>query len=918
MKTNKLLYIVGLIIFLVACSTKKDTFLNRNFQALNTKYNVNFNGEEAFDKGIFELNVAENDDFWKTLDIDKTLTLQEVKSLEEEIKRDPNFERAEDKAVAAIQKRSMNIDGSERNYIIDDSFLLLGKSRYYENRYIPALEAFNYILYKYPNSNKLAETKLWREKTNIKLNFNEEAIKELKNLLEKDIIEQTKPKGALGFLKKKGLLTKSLRADVYASLSQAYLNKNQKDSAIYVIKKAIAVNKENVKNARYNFVLAQLYESEKMPDSAALAYDEIINMNRNAPKIFAMQAYGKRFLLNDIKADTTLAFEAYDKKIVDIENRRYLDILHHYRGLSYEKLNHKDLAIKSYNKSIKNKGQDQYLTASSYRNIADIYFEDAKFLNASKYYDSTLVFLNDKTREHRIIKKKREDLNDVIFYEAIAHENDSILYVLGLSADEKYAYYQKHVTALEKQDKIAEAKRLLERQLEEDALYRNPVSNNQSGNRSAGTDSKSAAGFPSLNSEMDFGASDKVDMSSANKAPTNRPSQSASTNSFNQSGSEGGFYFYSFNLVENGKNEFIKNWGKRQTKGHWSVMALSKSLLEEVEEEKKEEGELTAEQKEETNLRYDPNFYIERLPAENQIPQLLKDRNFAYYQLGLIYKEKFKRYPLAAERLEKLLVSNPEERLILPANYNLFKIYEIINPAKAQNYKDKIISLYPDSRYAQILSGKTIIDEDLDSNPRLAYKKVFNIFEEENIEEAMRLTNLAIEKFEGDEIKPKFELLKATINGRMKGLEAYKSGLEFVFLNYPSSEEGKEASEIFKTNIPKLEKLNFDLKHDKNPKLVYDFDSNDKEGIKKLKEKLIKFIGDRSDLKLIQEFYTDKITFVVLNGAKNFEDAKSYITFMEKNKDYLITKKPYIISTYNYTILQLNKSFDKYKTTTTN
>jgi hypothetical protein len=264
------------------------------------------------------------------------------------------------------------------------------------------------------------------------------------------------------------------------------------------------------------------------------------------------------------------------------------------------------------------------------------------------------------------------------------------------------------------------------------------------------------------------------------------------------------------------------------------------------------------------------------------------------------------------------LVSNPEERLILPANYNLFKIYEIINPAKAQNYKDKIISLYPDSRYAQILSGKTIIDEDLDSNPRLAYKKVFNIFEEENIEEAMRLTNLAIEKFEGDEIKPKFELLKATINGRMKGLEAYKSGLEFVFLNYPSSEEGKEASEIFKTNIPKLEKLNFDLKHDKNPKLVYDFDSNDKEGIKKLKEKLIKFIGDRSDLKLIQEFYTDKITFVVLNGAKNFEDAKSYITFMEKNKDYLITKKPYIISTYNYTILQLNKSFDKYKTTTTN
>ncbi len=77
------------------------------------------------------------------------------------------------------------------------------------------------------------------------------------------------------------------------------------------------------------------------------------------------------------------------------------------------------------------------------------------------------------------------------------------------------------------------------------------------------------------------------------------------------------------------------------------------------------------------------------------IDSLGKDRNFAYYQLGIIYKEKFKEYELAASRLEQLLKTIREERLILPAKYNLFKIYQIISPAKAELMKQQIITEYP-------------------------------------------------------------------------------------------------------------------------------------------------------------------------------------------------------------------------------
>jgi len=910
LKAHKIIIIAVSFLLFLACSTKKDTFLNRNFQALNTKYNVNFNSEQAYLKGLDEMNLAETDDFWETLDVDKTLTPQEIKSLEEEIKRDPNFERAEDKAAAAIQKRSMNIGGSERNYLVDNSFLLLGKSRYFENRYLPALESFNYILYKYPNSNKLAEAKLWREKTNIKLNFNEEAIKGLKLLLTNDSIENDKIKGITRLFKKKGLLTKPLKADAHAALAQAYLNKSFKDSAVISIKNALSINKDDLKNARYNFILAQIYESQKQPDSASLAYQEIINMNRSAPKIFAMQAYGKNFVLQDIKADTTDAFEAYDKKIADFENKRYLDILHHYRGLSYEKIKHNDLAIRSYKKALQNKGQDKYLTASSYRNIANIHFDDAKFLQASKYYDSTLVFLNPKTREFRNLKKRREDLNDVIYYEGIAKDNDSILYVLGLKEDEKFAYYKKYVTELEAKDKIEEAKRLAEQQLAEDASLRNPVSNN-SANKTDSENPSNPGGFPSFGSDNNF--DEKVDVS---KTVPSKSQSAHNQTPRNQQANGGDFYFYSFTLVENGRSEFVKNWGKRKANGHWSVLALSKDLLNETEDKKTDT--LSASQKEEQILRYDPNFYISRLPNIDQVPVLEKDRNFAYYQLGLIYKEKFKRYPLAADRLEKLLKQNPEEKLILPANYNLFKIYEQLKDSKANQYKNFIVSNYPQSRYAQILMGQNMADEDLDSNPQLAYKKVYKTLEKEDLNEALRLTNIGIEKFEGDEIKPKFELLKATINGRIKGLQTYKTGLEYVYLNYPSSEEGKEASQIVKTKIPELEKMTFDLTQIKKPKMIYVFDSNDQTGIKALKDKLIKFIGERKDLKVVEEYFTEKERFLVVNGATSIDNINGYVGFMEKSKDYFITKKPIIISTHNYTVLQLNKDLTKYKGLSTN
>ena len=65
--------------------------------------------------------------------------------------------------------------------------------------------------------------------------------------------------------------------------------------------------------------------------------------------------------------------------------------------------------------------------------------------------------------------------------------------------------------------------------------------------------------------------------------------------------------------------------------------------------------------------KYTSEFYLKQLPTTQKvIDSIAKERNFAYYRIGVIYKEKFKEYELASAKLEQLLNNNPEEKLILP------------------------------------------------------------------------------------------------------------------------------------------------------------------------------------------------------------------------------------------------------------
>ena len=751
---------------------------------------------------------------------------------------------------------------------MDEAYLLLAKARYYENRFIPSLEALNYILYKYPQSDKIYHAKVWREKVNIRLENDEVAIKNLKKLLEKkDIIGQD-------------------LADANAILSQAYRNVGSNDTAIATIKIARLETKNKEEKARYSFILGQLYESFEYNDSAFVAFQEVIDMKRKSPRRYVIQAHAKQAQQFDYKNGDTLAFvEKFTKLLEDRENRPYLDILNHQMGLFYDKNGKPKIAEKFYNKSIRSFSQDEYLVSSNYRNIGEIYFKDAQYKIAGKYYDSTLLRLKEGTREYRKYKKKRLNLVDVIKYETIAQENDSILNLVAMSESQKTEYFQNYIDKLKIADEI-KAKLEAEKAEKEANVAANSAI--KPGGSPGGKFNPNPSSL--LNSSINPGAS-------------LLPPASIDNESSN-------FYFYNPVTVSYGKREFEGKWGKRELKENWRLSSdktidfSTNDIVDLVIENDSLDDKI--------DEKYTVEFYSSKLPTSQiVIDSLVTDRNFAYYQLGVIYKEKFKEYELAASRLEQLLKNKPEERLILPAKYNLFKIYEILNSNKAEVYKNQIITEYPDSRYAQIVQNPTIELTDNES-PNKVYYNLYKLFQDNAIRDASEEVELRIDQFFGDESLPKFELLKANINGRLEGLDSYKKALNFVALTYPDELEGKQAESLLQNDIPKLEAFELGKLEATSWKVIFVKDFPLKEDSKKLTEKINKYIKDRNSvlLKTSIDLYTIDKDIIVIHGFKKQENAKSVLSILQEYKDYKIKDKAYIISSEDYKIIQFKKNFN--------
>lgn len=831
---------VVLLMFFSACSTKKDAFVNRNWHALNTKYNTLYNGNIAFEQGREELNNSYRDDFWEVLPVERLEVTDEIKLDSED--NNPNFIIAEEKATKAIQKHSMDIKYEERNPQIDEAFLLLGKARYFDQRYIPALESFNYILRKYSQSDKLNEATIWREKTNMRLDNPELAIKNLKRLFKYETLKSQE------------------YADANAVLAQAYLDLGSADTSIQKLKIAQGYTKKNTEKGRYLFVIGQLYNKLGFKDSANYAFDKVIALNRKSPRVYMINAHLKK-IQNTVITDGNK--EELIEYLTDLEenreNRPFLDKIYHEVAQYHLALGSDSLALAYYNKSLRATENDKKLNARNYENLAEYNFAENEYKISGAYYDSVLTNLVVNTKKHRAIKKKFDNLEDVIKYEDIVFRADSVLVLYEMSPDERVIYFENYIAELTRKAEEAAQK-------EED---RNTKGFAAFGNTKAGKKNK------------------------------------------------GKFYFYNVASLGYGKNDFKTRWGDRQLEDEWRWSNKTRALPSEATGELIADTDATREPTSEE--KYSLDFYLDAIPTDITIIDSLRtERNFANYQLGLIYKEKFKENLLAADKLESVLASNPEERLILPSKYNLYKIYEESGSPLATSVKQDIIKNHADSRYAEILLNPQAVLVDNFDSPDKKYTELYKLFQAQEFLNVITKSQEYINKFTGDPIVPKFEMLKANATGRLQGFESFKEALNYVALTYPNNLEGKKAEEMVAAHLPKLETKEFSSetgsKGTGNWKVVFPFKISNNDAALKLKKRLEESIKDlKYKNSVSKDIYTLENQFVVVHGFRSKDFALGYAELLKNNKDYYIKDENFVILSYNYKIIQVHKNIDEYK-----
>lgn len=437
-----ILYISVFLLF--SCSTRKDKFVNRQYHALITKYNVLYNGKLAFNKGLEQVENTYQDDFSEILPIEpfSFYADKEIKGDAEPIGQS-DFKRAEEKAVKAIQKHSMLIGGEERNPQIDEAYLLMAKSRYYTKRFGPALEAFEYIIKNYPRASLIYETVVWRAKANIHVDNVKFGKKALKRLL-------GSPK-----------LTAKVRQDTEIGLVMAY--QKTPDSLEQIaehLKASLKAVSKGPTASRAAFVLGQVYQKQEMIAESDKAFDKVINMSKGTYK-FKVNAQLEK-INNHIEEYSTKEFLEKVNHLINVtKNRKYLGQLLYEKALIYQATDSIGLAKKYFTESAHSLRSDINQKVLSYEKLGDLSYDLKDYVEAKSYYDSLVdISTNIKSRRYIKIKRKSNSLSKIVSTQKNAIENDSLLKIAAMKKDDLELFFQNHIKIIKEQEKQARLKEL--------------------------------------------------------------------------------------------------------------------------------------------------------------------------------------------------------------------------------------------------------------------------------------------------------------------------------------------------------------------------------------------------------------------------------------------------------------------------
>lgn len=734
---------VFVLTFFTGCKTNKNTFIHRGYHNLTARFNGYYYATESIKEG--EDKIRTNYKF----NYDEILPVFLVPDNENAKATFPEFDKAIKKSSNCIQRHT--IKDKKGNEIpkagkwIDNNWNVIGIAHFYKREFFSGIEAFEYVIRTYKTKDRY-KAMVWLARSYNELGAPSQA-EPIIGLLKDDKNISKYAKKELPALQADYYIKRGMYKEAQEALENALKGGSKKTNKYLAMIKG---RPSKITRARYSFILAQLYEAQNDNRKAVVYYKKTIDCKPNYDLVF--NAKIKIARLADIKNGNVARLKRDLKRMtLDIKNKEYLDVIYYTLGEISEKEKNTDEAISYYKLSVANSTQNPKQKALSYLKLGEINFEQANYTASGGYYDSTMVTLPKDYKDYDAISRRKATLETLVGYIKTIQREDSLQRIARMSEADRDRFIEKLIKRIEDE----EARKREELELSQ-SQNSNPNNNGNLPNN----------GLPVIGD-----------------------------------GSAASWYFYNQTTLSFGVNDFIKKWGNRKLEDNWRRSQKSLAFVDNTTETDSANADgKTATSKGATNGKKSKDSYLVGLPLSDSL--MVKSDNKiidSYYNLASTYKEDLNNNKKAIGAYEELNKRYPSNKYKPSTYYQLYRIYTSTrNQALADNYKNKLLSEYPNSEYAQIIKNPNYAAEknSQKGEVELFYTETYTDYSNGDFAQAYAKSRDAAAKFGKNDFSGKFAFINALCIGKLKGADSLEMALKKVQALYPKDPVSNQAQEI--------------------------------------------------------------------------------------------------------------------------
>ena len=633
-----------------------------------------------------------------------------------------------------IQKAYKIVNDKQESKYVNEAFLVIGRANYLKGNYHNAIEFFNHLLRSAEEQKEyLPQAYAWKSRALLQIGKAEEAGRMIDSaFMTLDDSQDT-------------------RTFINAAKANHLLRIGQELDAIPYLEYALESNRGRLDKHRWRFLLAQLYADNGQLEKAA-QYFGLISKS-NVPYDMAFEASLQQSLLAGGRFSRVAdQVKPLLRMLREGKNDGYQDQILYHVGEIYARHGDIDKALVYFQQSLAQPNRNNYQATETYLRLADHYFDEKQYAIAQNYYDSVSMVLPPDYTDVNSVRRKLSYMDEITQLYADVVRKDTLLYLATLNDEGRNERVNLYAS-----DQLQAKQAQLEREAKAAKKGRGKASVNEA---QAGR----ALSINTLGQQEEIAAV----------------------------GTDRAFYFNNPDELLLGQSAFKRRWGNRQLTDNWRYEADNSQILNTstartaaaVKEEKPEEFDSDAYF---NNIR---ESYLSQVPlTKGALDSMHREIHDNLIVIGNIYRDYTQMNADAIAVYEEFLTRYPNTPAGAEIYYSLYRMYSDIDQGKANEYKGRLMALFPNSLHAKVAEDPAYMDKyrrDKNILDRL-FERLFGMYAAGDhaavIQEADReLQN----RFENTALVAQVEYLRALAIGRVGRVEDFVDALELITQKFPN------------------------------------------------------------------------------------------------------------------------------------